>query len=394
MGQIKYALMDIKRSPGRYLLFAAEIVISFLLITTAVISLFTMAETSRFYKETLSGRSMYMLKDLTTADKLRDMRRSEHITDRMAEFYDFLSEEHKDFTVARLDEAIEPGSMIARSNAALENKHRIKVLMVSPSFFEYYNVSLSEGALFDGKAYSDTESQLMPAILGSEYRMLFKLGDRIDTLDNSYKVIGFMEEDSVYYRLEKSPDLFSLDNAVIVPLNIPRYRADGDFLRLHLAITGTYIETDNAAEMSEIIAKSHELGLYDLAYQSFKDQMDYILGNYNLRLQLLVFLIVIILTFSMIGMTANIMLFIRSSLKEFSIHMLCGAKKNTIIFRIAIPFAAIWLLGILISGFYLKHAAATLIAALIMAVILTIILLVSLRDLKKDNIERLLRRVE
>lgn len=394
MSQIRYAMLDIKRNPGRYFLFMIEIVISFLLITMAVISLFDMADNARIYQETLGGRPMYLLKDLTSPDKLSRMRESTGITDRMADFYAFLTEHHEDYTVGTMEEPVEPGSTADRCEAVYANKHRARVLLVSPSFFDFYKLQIAEGEGFAPADYRTVDPPYIPAVLGPAFKEVFALGDSFETLENKYKVCGFLAEDSSYYQLDKSPDIYSLDGLILSPLNIAQYRKDKDFARLHQAITGTYIESSDPAEMRAIIEKSAELGLYDLAYQSFEDQMQYILGKFNLHLQLLVFLIVIILTFSTIGMTANIILFIQSSLKEFSIHMLCGAKKSTIILRIAIPFALIWLIALIFTGWYLRHAAATLLAALIMAVILAVIILVSVKELQKDNIEKLLRRAE
>lgn len=394
MGQLKYAWMDIKRSLGRYLLFTVEIFISFILITMAFMSLFHMSENKKVYEETLGNRSMYLLKDLTSADKLRKMRESRGITERMADFYEFLSQGHQDYSVGRHDEPIEPGTPLDRCTALRDSKHTARVLMVNPSFFEFYKLGLSEGNLFAETDYHDPEPDYIPAVLGADFREDFSLGDSFQTLERKYKVIGFLNAESVYYRLEKSPDVYSLDRTILSPLNPEQFRREEDFIRLHESIRGTYIESDDPDEMREIIETSTELGLYDLAYQSFRDQVDYIQGRFHLHMQLLIFLIVIILTFSMLGMSANIILFIRSSLKEFSIHMLCGAKKSTIILRIAIPFALIWLCALLFTGFYLKNLPAAIIAGLIMAVILAVIILVSVKNLKKDNIERLLRRVE
>ncbi len=291
MSQIRYAFLDIKRNFGRYLLFTVEIVISFVLITIAIMSLFHMSANRKIYEETLGDRPMYLLKDLTSPEKLRHMRESEGITDRMADFYDFLSTQHEDYTVGRLDEEIPKDSRLAAAFGLSGRMQKAKVLMVSSSFFDFYQLHLAEGERFAPEAYRTVDAAYTPVILGIDFKEDFSIGDHFRTEADDYVVIGFLDEDSVYYRLERSPDVYSLDKTILTPLNTAQYRKDKDFDRLHQAITGTYIESNDPEEMRAIIDKSSELGLYDLAYQTFEDQMNYILEKFNLHLQLLVFLI-------------------------------------------------------------------------------------------------------
>lgn len=394
MGQLKYAILDIRRGYGRYLLFTLEIVISIMLITAAIMSMFQAASASKVYRDTLEGRPMYMLKNLTTAEKLERMRQSPGITDRMAGFYAYMTTEHKTFTAAPLDEDAVPGSAFSALPPVASNRGRARMLMVSASFFKFYKIGLSSGSLFAPEDYKTAAPGEIPAILGAAFRDRLALGDTFQTLHATYRVVGFLDPDAVYYRLEKSPDIYRLENTVLIPSDPALYAADHDFLRLHLLITGTYIESKDPALMDAIVAQSQSLRLYDFSWQSFQDQMDYIVGRFNLRLQLLVFLIIIILTFLTTGMMASIMLFIRRSLREFSIHMLCGARKSTIIWRIAIPFGLIWLFGTLVSLWYFRALAAGLLSSLIMAAVLALIILISVKNLKKDNIEKMLRRVE
>lgn len=96
--------------------------------------------------------------------------------------------------------------------------HQIDCLQISSNVFDGFRLSLAEGARFDSGAYLQQNNQPIPAILGSEYRPYFQLGDSFSAcylfVPYSFEVCGFLEENS---KIIWSNGTIFLDRAVLIP---------------------------------------------------------------------------------------------------------------------------------------------------------------------------------
>ena len=134
-------------------------------------------------------------------------------------------------------------------------EYDVKALYVSQSFFEKNQIAVAEGRSFMEADYSMEPDEVIPVLLGSDYREIFQIGDCFSgqyfTQDSQFEVIGFLEEDS-----------FFVNRNSIEPESTRRYM-----------VTPAFLECDGC-DFASILLLQETVGLIysEGSYEQIKEQ--------------------------------------------------------------------------------------------------------------------------
>ena len=101
---------------------------------------------------------------------------------------------------------------------------------------------------------------------------------------------------------------------------------------------------------------------------------------------------VIILLFCSIGLIANLLHFMESSMKEFAVNMLCGARLKDIILRLTAQVGSMIVIAGVVTLLVWKFSGPAVATLLILAVYAFIALAYPVWQLKKIEIIEIIRR--
>ena len=106
----------------------------------------------------------------------------------------------------------------------------------------------------------------------------------------------------------------------------------------------TYYIIKDSDFMENVIEQSRDKDLMDLSINNFSFQMEAITGDIKDEMILNGSIMVILFIFCLIAMTDNVLQFISDAKREFAVHMMCGADKRAIIFRIIMQMWYIYII--------------------------------------------------
>ena len=89
--------------------------------------------------------------------------------------------------------------------------------------------------------------------------------------------------------------------------------------------------------MEDEIEQLRKQELLKLSVNNYTKQMDAIRVDMQDQMVLMGSIVLIILVFCFVALTANIFRFIKEHKREFAIHQMCGARRKSICVRILIP---------------------------------------------------------
>lgn len=203
-------------------------------------------------------------------------------------------------------------------------------LRVSNSFFDFYGLDVEAKSLKNFNAYNGGEE--VPVILGHGFKPYYALGDVFtDSGDRPYRIVGFFKKNERYVAPFESKSATPLDNMVVVPVNAEPIE---NGIGCITVLSSTYFITDDEKVMEKIVQKSNDFDLLPLDYRTLDEQITYVIEDLQNEAITMGSILLLILTFAAAGMISYMVRFIQLRLREFSIHMLCGADFFDIILRI------------------------------------------------------------
>lgn len=225
----------------------------------------------------------------------------------------------------------------------------IKNISFDSNFLEFFKLPVDEGRFLNKEDFNRTD--VVPIVLGSNYREIYKLGDEFKAEDNihnkiyKYKVIGFLKEDSYCLEDTQQVETINLNNYMLLPYMDSFIDTEETFFRLDFydsqgAIFSRNPEK-NAEYFNEIRSKSEEMDLYKYKYYSSEEQFKEFEGFVKSDLEQSTMIFSIVLLFCSIGIITSILSSIDTRTTEFGIHLLCGAKISDIILRIVLETSMI-----------------------------------------------------
>ena len=212
---------------------------------------------------------------------------------------------------------------------------------VSKNFFDFYNLEISESAKEEFCVYSGCE--IVPVVAGCSYKKIYDLGDVFFDFDQRpYKIVGFLKDGEIYAAPFEKSKAFSLNKTFIVPIEAEPLNEGINYIT---NLVGTYFVTDDENLIQSIIEEADRLELPQLRYRSLEKQLAYTVENLKNEAITMGSVLAIVFVFAATGMVSYMVRFIQKRLREFAIHMLCGAKPLDVMMRIVAQLVLILIIA-------------------------------------------------
>lgn len=213
----------------------------------------------------------------------------------------------------------------------------LKSIQVNQRFFQYFDISLSEGELFQDTDYLLDED--VPVLMGSAYRDVCSVGERFDLyyLGRSVpcSVSGFVDE-SCY--INNGEDVEYLNNFILFPSLELTTVDDAYFaLKLYLDKTSGYIQTDDdPGNMQNKITEAC-VGL-DLLPYTMEGCNSFYLSMWGLEgkelQKIFLSMLVLVCITTVVCVSLNYGLKIRHLKKIYAVHIANGASRKSVVLSI------------------------------------------------------------
>lgn len=166
-----------------------------------------------------------------------------------------------------------------------------KTLSISPSFINIFDLSLSKGKFFDSN-WEFVSDESIPVVLGYSYEEYMGINDEFTDANHlKYKVVGFLQDGQTFVDVSFGEGVIGLNDVVLMPIDATTLEAVGVFL----------------------------------------------------------FIAILVIVFASLLVIINTLEFVRKNIREFSIHIFCGATKVHIALRIFLQIFIVWLLSFILS---------------------------------------------
>lgn len=218
--------------------------------------------------------------------------------------------------------------------------YSVKGAMVSYNIFEEFGMSTVDGSWFSTDDF-DTDSDIIPVVLGNEYSNVYKVGDtfEIDTCFSKIKkakVIGILKEKAI---ISKQDKLKNVDRYILYPsLNIHIQNISSDELNnlripVYCKLTGIIKSRKSANVLNTQISQMcTELDIPPVYYiiGSTNNYIEMFNTDINEIANAINAITILIFIFSVFLMIVILVMYIKNNLKYFSILLISGFKYSDI----------------------------------------------------------------
>lgn len=321
--QIKYAYKDIKENPKFFAVYFLQLFVGIMLIGFCINKCLLLTETKEKITSLGKVENMYVMRDVTPPEVFNSkicQSYNESII-RMKKFMSYL-ESSDSFEMCSFEKTAE------WSEKPILGKNELSVLTASEKFIEVFNLNAEDGKSLKN-IFSSSNDGYIHVAAGSNFKSSYKIGD---VICDKYCIDVFLNKDSFYTDPLTSAELISLNSALIVP--VIKDIAYNDFASLDTLICGSCIITDEPGVLKEIQNKSTELNLYSLEFTSYKARMSSIIEQEMMKVRYAVLVVVLILIMCVVCISSSLITFTERHMKEFAVHLLCGAALQGIAQRL------------------------------------------------------------
>jgi ABC-type antimicrobial peptide transport system permease subunit len=204
----------------------------------------------------------------------------------------------------------------------------IQIYQIDKDFYDSFKVKVESGIGFNKENFLSYNDNEMPVIAGYNFKGVYKLNDKIKASENfNYRIIGFLPKNFLMYTAGNVVGTMkNMDSKLITPLVSGQYTYD----RLDSVFSGNFLftvkDTVSAGKaISDIENKIKILGLkmtvisFNQDIKNFNEDTSSILATEITKSIILVF-------FSISGLSFSVIANINMKKKEFGILMACGAS--------------------------------------------------------------------
>jgi hypothetical protein len=364
MRQLSYAIQDIKKHKLGIILFLLQCEIAFLLLSFALGQILSLnAGIGRI--KTIRDKGAYIRIDQTPPEKIQSISENKNI----ARFFDFANRQ--------IDEQYQTYSYLSYQTEGI----RIEKRFVSNGVLELFGVHVSAGRSFHSADFQWNGKDPLPVIVGDHLKEVYQLNHTYDFYHNTDipfqgMVVGVLGKGESYqniYSIEKSKPL---DDSCIFPISQAFIDSYFTFPDYDMAFASTIFVPKDPKDLDAIAAKSEEFNLFSLEFVSVEDHISEYLNYRAPDIYMSLFMALIILLFSCVGMTAHFMSMIAGSKRDFAIHIICGARVQDLVLRMIWHVSAAFVLPVLTCVFVLGLRVTTIYIFLFLVMIALILALI------------------
>lgn len=334
MNQVKYVLLDYKKRFGTIFVLVL-LTITMLLIFSFSIASFSDSFASLNSLKKFENKSAFYTIDDTSDEKLNNLINDEQIVEKELGFFRQISNNYQYLMEYGYDiKNLNNGEMLSQRN-------------VSESFFDLYGLKMYEGNHFAEQDYK-SKKETVSVIVGYNLKEYYKVGNIYEFINGGTgenfkgKVIGVLNRNSKFHEFNYSDLSITLDNTYITPI-FEDFNSDNmTFSDIDMALSHLVIFTN---EIEKIKEQHFDINGFVTQFISCNDKIDDMLQIqfHNIMLFIGVLITIIIFIVFIFWITFNKI--IKQQLKEYGIHILCGATNKDIFIRFVLFVSIIFLLA-------------------------------------------------
>ena len=277
-------------------------------------------------------------------------------------------------------------------------KGDVTILQLNREFWELYPFYIKKGRAFYENEWELTgeTGMIIPVVVGSNMESTYPVGTEFSDYAGQskarFRVIGVFSEQAFYLNPTITYDRLPLDDSIVAPW-FPFNGLNNGYRNVNLFHI-IQVEAKDKETLMEIANKSRLLGLFDLEFVSYKEQITDVTAYYQNVNQIWITILFVVLLYSVISCITVLVDYIHHHLKDFAIFYLCGASKKDMETELLLQIAFPILLGVIIS--VIIHQSLQVLLGTMVFGLLVVLLMWIVPDtiLKKKTISDLLRRNE
>lgn len=394
--QFLFVINDIRKNKVYFSWNIIQISIVCVLLSIILQSAFEYTDVKDKFDKITEQSEIYMFRDETTDEKFEELLNDENKLHQLAELYDSVQNRveasHGDILsfTANSNKRFYMSEELAKDVAQIwkvpeENEDSLDMISVSENFFQIFQLK-PEGDLDQFKKKSEGK---IPVVLGSSFQKIYQLHDIIyDSNHQAYEIEGFLEEGSYYIAPGERREPVYLDQVI---LKLSEIDPEDSVDLLDYFVTTYYIIKDNDF-MENVVEQSRDKDLMDLSINNFSFQMDAITGDIKDEMILNGSIMVILFIFCLIAMTGNVLQFISDAKREFAVHMMCGADKGAVIFRIIMQMWCIYITSAVFVILIKKASKTAFMSLAFSGLYILLLCLLPIWILKRQTIQTLYKK--
>lgn len=350
--QLKYALEDIWKRKLYFILFLIQITIIILLISVCFSLIHKKQAAFQHLNDTFDiSRAFYI-----SLEEKEDYVGGEYEENIMKDLYTYINNNDKFTSFANIEGHMEIKD-IPRNSLSVQIEQgpskiwAYKILAVTYSFIDIFDLSLSKGEFFDPN-WEYSNDKAIPVVLGYSFAKYMDINDEFtDENNQKYKVVGFLEDGQTFVDISFGQGVIELDDVILIPIDVTKLEnleVDGNFDYETYLVNLTII-AKNKNDINELRKITEHSKLYDYRFRSVKGVSKYMEKTTQESIGVYSFVSILIIIFASLLTVINTLEFIRKNIREFSIHIFCGATKIHIGLRIFLQIFIVWLLSFVIT---------------------------------------------
>ncbi|MBR5714645.1 MAG: hypothetical protein IKX58_07665 [Clostridia bacterium] len=385
MKQLKYVFSDFVRNKRVNLFFLIQMIVVFLLVGLSANSIIS---TMKGYRAVAAIRNAqaYILSDCTPDDRFRDlMEASDENEPKLHKLLNFIKGRNIEKTYSQYSYIVDEFNGLP-----------VLQYTANSSFFEIFGLTCNQGRDFIENDYALSADAAIPIIVGYGLRTTYSLGETYPMrdagtgMDIHCKVIGVLPRGASFYDFHNLNNEIFLDYSYIKPMQDGNVEAMS-FSDVDMAISSSVFFTSNVDEVRSVQQKSKELGLFDYKVSTPQEQIQWFFELMKERNLYLLSIAAIIVIFAAIGMSTNLSLIISKSMREYSIHILCGGRYIDIAKRLFMQMLILMLIALIPTAISIGLSTSLIVTAIFAVIISVAIMTTPIVKLYSMPINRLLK---
>lgn len=386
MKQLKYALIDIKCNRRMYVIFFIQMIAVIFLLY----NIFNQMHSSNEYlrnTEELIENSAYISIDSTTSEHLDYMmNKDKNVISKLNELYQFILEKEKVTLYS---------SYYYYLNEFIDGE-QLKFHYINKYYNNISNLKTIKGRVLKESDFVGNENYI-PILIGYNLKnkydieKYYTMNDPITGNLIKYKVVGVLAYNSTLVPINYGVDDY-LNSSIISPMQLKKVGELTDFSELDLLINNNIMITNDRSQLQEIEKKSQELGLFSIKYTPLTNIVEENISLSKTKIFYMVSICIIIVLFSLVGIVTSILSLIKKHTRDYSIHLLCGARIKDILIRISIPILLVEFLALIPLIIFFTINTSTFLIIVSLLVIDILIMIFPVKKLYRTRIGNIIKR--
>lgn len=347
MDNIRYVIKDIKNNKIIMVIFCVLNIIMLCLVGLLSDVINDTRQSMRAVEDFENRFSeAYIAVDTTSEEKF-----SEIISDT-----DKAAKEYNDLFTALSDNNISFYTTFGYDMYVTEEGNTVREQVITDKFFDVFNLSVLEGRKFEKEDFT-SNADTIPVMVGYQLRNEYKVGKTYEFTNGGTgeifkgNIVGVLDKNSEYNELNNYNVSLSLDYSYIIPQDINNM-GNLSFSDLDMAETRMVV----FGEKNEIQKVFSTKSPIDITLVNVNDKVDYIIETQMHSLIIIGGIAVAFLSFSLVIIYIGFSRLFKKQMKEYKIHLFCGAKKSDIVLRFLSLSYLMLIIGLIVASIIYQNA--------------------------------------